>query len=160
MNPRLSSIAEIYRTNTGLFSMTLAGVTDEQARTRVASEVNAPAWIAGHLVGARTLVARLAGRSYEFPQAERFARGQPAGDPAELPSLAEISEHWRGVSEVILARFPELSDEDLDAEAEGKFPIEQPGVLGALAFLALHDSYHLGQLGYLRKVLGHPGVVG
>ena len=45
-------------------------------------------------------------------------------------------------------------------EPEGKFPIKQPGVLGALAFLALHDSYHLGQLGYLRKVLGHPGVVG
>jgi uncharacterized damage-inducible protein DinB len=29
-----------------------------------------------------------------------------------------------------------------------------------LAFFALHDSYHVGQLAYVRKTLGLPGVVG
>jgi hypothetical protein len=160
MNPRLSPVAEIYRVNTGLFPMALADLSDEQARTRPGPGANAPLWIASHLIGSRALVARLAGGSYEFRESDRFARGRPPGDPAELPSLAELSAHWQSVSEVVLARFPRLGDEDLDAEVEGRYPIEQPGVLGALAFLALHESYHLGQLGYLRKLLGLPGVVG
>jgi len=29
-----------------------------------------------------------------------------------------------------------------------------------LAFFALHDSYHVGQLGYIRKGLGYPGLTG
>ena len=29
-----------------------------------------------------------------------------------------------------------------------------------LAFLVMHDTYHVGQLGYVRKALGYEGVVG
>ena len=29
-----------------------------------------------------------------------------------------------------------------------------------IAFLAMHDTYHVGQLAYVRKALGLPGVVG
>jgi hypothetical protein len=33
-------------------------------------------------------------------------------------------------------------------------------VRGGLVFLAWHDSYHTGQMGYLRKWLGYEGLVG
>ena len=33
-------------------------------------------------------------------------------------------------------------------------------VADELAFFALHDSYHTGQLAYLRKALGYPGLAG
>jgi hypothetical protein len=29
-----------------------------------------------------------------------------------------------------------------------------------IAFMTMHDTYHVGQLGYVRKTLGLPGVVG
>jgi hypothetical protein len=29
-----------------------------------------------------------------------------------------------------------------------------------LAFFALHDAYHAGQLAYVRKGLGYPGLAG
>ena len=29
-----------------------------------------------------------------------------------------------------------------------------------IAFLVMHDTDHVGQLAYVRKALGHPGVVG
>jgi len=29
-----------------------------------------------------------------------------------------------------------------------------------LTFFALHDAYHVGQLAYIRKALGRPGLAG
>jgi hypothetical protein len=29
-----------------------------------------------------------------------------------------------------------------------------------LAFVALHDSYQVGQMAYIRKALGYPGLAG
>jgi uncharacterized damage-inducible protein DinB len=29
-----------------------------------------------------------------------------------------------------------------------------------LGFFALHDTYHVGQLAYIRKALGYPALVG
>jgi uncharacterized damage-inducible protein DinB len=31
---------------------------------------------------------------------------------------------------------------------------------GELAFFAMHDTYHVGQMAYIRKALGYPGLVG
>ena len=31
---------------------------------------------------------------------------------------------------------------------------------GYLAFLAFHESYHIGQLGWVRRRLGHAGIAG
>ena len=33
-------------------------------------------------------------------------------------------------------------------------------VADELAFFSLHDSYHVGQLAYVRKGLGYPGLAG
>jgi uncharacterized damage-inducible protein DinB len=33
-------------------------------------------------------------------------------------------------------------------------------VADELAFFAFHDSYHVGQLSYIRKSLGYPGLAG
>ncbi len=70
-----------------------------------------------------------------------------------------VAAAWRGVGERIAARLPLLTPAQLDAPAPGSFPGGDPSVLGALAFLSLHESYHLGQLGYLRRLLGREGVV-
>ena len=160
MNPRLTSVAHILRINTRIYHMTLDGLTDEQVRTRPAAGGNCALWIAGHATAARTLVARLCGEAYGFPLAEAFERGRKVTDPSALPPLVEITPHWNAVSKQILDRFEQLADADLDAEVEGEYPIEQPGLLGALSFLTMHDSYHLGQLGFLRTALGQPGVAG
>ena len=58
------------------------------------------------------------------------------------------------------ARFASLTEADLAAPANGK-PL--PGVTTVaeqLAFLAFHESYHVGQLAYIRKSLGHSAVAG
>jgi hypothetical protein len=160
MLPRLAPVATILRTNTRIYHLALDGLTDVQLRERPAPGANCALWIAGHALAARTLVARLAGGAYDFPAADLFARGRPAPDPADLPSASEIHDHWDAVAAVILEHFERLTDDELDAPVEGDYPVDLPGRLGALSFLALHDSYHLGQLGYLRSALGLPGFAG
>jgi uncharacterized damage-inducible protein DinB len=47
-----------------------------------------------------------------------------------------------------------VSAAELDAEAPYQFPISDPSVLGMTAFLVQHESYHIGQMAFLRKQLG------
>jgi hypothetical protein len=160
MNPRLTALAGIFQLNTRIYHLTLDGIEDAEARTRPAAAGNPALWIAGHATSHRAVVARLCGAPYRFPHAELFARGGSADDPAALPPLAEITRHWDEVSKQMLARFEQLGDAELDAAVEGSYPVELPGLMGALSFFAMHDSYHLGQLGFLRAALGRPGIAG
>ena len=53
-----------------------------------------------------------------------------------------------------------LTEADLASPARGK---QLPGartVGDQLAFLAFHESYHIGQLAYVRKALGHSAIAG
>jgi uncharacterized damage-inducible protein DinB len=36
--------------------------------------------------------------------------------------------------------------------------VSDPSRLGMIAFLTQHDSYHLGQLAFLRRQLGRPAM--
>lgn len=47
---------------------------------------------------------------------------------------------------------------ELDEPAPQRYPGGDPSVLGALAFLVQHDSYHLGQLALLRRAHGLPAM--
>ncbi len=49
-----------------------------------------------------------------------------------------------------------LTADDLDAPTAQGFPIPDGTAIDALAFLAQHDSYHLGQVSFLRRQLGLP----
>jgi len=49
----------------------------------------------------------------------------------------------------------DLEASDLERPAPHVFPIEGgESLLGCLAFLVQHDSYHLGQVAFLRRYLG------
>jgi len=157
MNPRVAGLANLYGINTRIFHMTLADLDDEHLRHQPVAGRNCPLWIAGHAVTSRVSVMRLTGADYDYPHADVFARGA-TNDPAGLPPLDEVIRHWDAVSEQMLARLAELDDAALDREAEGAFPGRDASVLGGLSFLAMHESYHLGQIGYLRTALGQKGI--
>jgi uncharacterized damage-inducible protein DinB len=57
-------------------------------------------------------------------------------------------------------RFEELTDADLAAKAPFQFPVDDDTILGVIAFMAMHESYHIGQLSAIRRQLGLPGLAG
>ncbi len=160
MHPPLAALAEIYKTNTGLLLLALSDVTEEHIIKRPTNTTNSMLFIAGHLATTRFKICGMAGLSVECPWGEIFARGAVLKDASEYPSIAEIKENWTSVTDKMIGRFSEITEQELKAKAPFDFPVEDNTILGGIAFLALHDSYHIGQLAYIRRLLSYSQLAG
>ena len=75
-----------------------------------------------------------------------------------LPPLAELRQLWLDASAQLDATLEGASSGQLGAPFDGRFPVGSPTALGAVTFLAQHESYHVGQMALLRKGLGYPAM--
>jgi len=143
--------------NDRLLAMNAAGLTEELAHRRPASGVASAAWILGHLVMTRRSMLKLLGQApAEDPVwTAHYARGG-AGASAHL-SWAEMLEVFGAIGQDLKAALESQEDWDrptLNPALGTEQPLEQ-----VLAFLFRHESYHLGQLGIIRKLHGLPGAI-
>ncbi len=158
MLPELQATAATFAFNDGMLDRLVADFTVPDWATRDACGHD-PRWIVGHLATYRRRALALLGAPLEPLDWEAaFVRGKGAADlPADL-DLGEVvaafhraheamAEHWDGLQAVHLAR-----------SAGRRLPDGSEDVGGAIRFLAWHETYHLGQLGLLRRLAGKPGV--
>jgi uncharacterized damage-inducible protein DinB len=158
MDPRVAPLAEILRLNTRLFRNCLDGLTDEQAAARPSLETNSAAFVAAHVADSRFVLLRLLGGDGTSPLAPYLAGARSIADVRQIPPLAEVHAAWTSVSHALRDRFEAVTAADLDAELAARYPVTDRTVLGAVTFLAQHDSYHVGQLALLRKHAGLPAM--
>ena len=96
----------------------------------------------------------------EFPKSKLFDYGVEPTDPSEYPSIEEIVAAWNDIAEKLKDQFEKAGDDIL----AGKPPFEVPGVdktvAGMVAFLQLHESYHVGQMAYINRLHGAGKLVG
>jgi hypothetical protein len=121
------------------------------------------AWQVGHLAFAQY---RLALERIRGPQpqdanliSEEFLRlfgrdSAPDPDPAKYPTPAEIRAVFDRVHEQVLGELRDLDESELDQ------PVQKPHrlvktKLGSLLWCAQHEAVHAGQIGLLRRQLGH-----
>jgi len=62
------------------------------------------------------------------------------------------------VTRDILERIAELLEGMLQGQSEQQLPTDDRTLLGAISFLLHHESYHIGQMGLLRRLLGYPSM--
>ena len=158
MDPRVVPLAEIYRLNTRLFHNCLIDVTEQQAGVRPTAATNSIAFIAAHVADTRFAIAGWLGAPLANPLADALGDARTIDDVRALPTLLEIRAAWDRASETIAARLTAMTATELDGPSPERFPAGGPTLLGALAFLAQHDSYHVGQLALLRKHAGLPAM--
>jgi len=151
--------AQLLELNLRLYGRALQGLDDEDAWRRPGPTSSPLLWVAGHLVRSRADLLRAIGGDWALSWGDRFGRGEAVGAPEEYPTLAEVWWEWRGVSAALLDRLPEVEEGVLSAPAPRRPPVEDSSLAGLVAFSVYHESYHVGQLGYLRKWLGRPGIV-
>jgi hypothetical protein len=117
--------------------------------------------VAGHLAASRAVLAQLLGLTEDTaPFGGVFNRGAPFDPAAVYPPLAEITALFAALGGRIRERGETIPDAALAAPAPFNLPIADKTILGGIAFLSLHESYHAGQLGYLRRLLGHGPTTG
>jgi uncharacterized damage-inducible protein DinB len=152
-------IATIFSFNEPFVYRALDGLTDEELWRAPSQHNNAMLWVAGHVAQTRASVLRFLGGTVDTGWGTLFDRGAARADSTHYPSKDEIERVMREVSPRLYAALRSLEDDVLTRPAT----IRVPGTktLGdELAFFALHDSYHVGQLAYIRKSLGYPGLAG
>jgi uncharacterized protein YndB with AHSA1/START domain/uncharacterized damage-inducible protein DinB len=157
--PQLQHPAQLIELNLRLYGRALDGVGEDEAWRRPGPSSSPLHWIAGHLVRSRADLLRALGGAWALDWGDRFARGEEVASPADYPSLDEVQWEWRGVSAALLDRLPDLDASFLASPAPRRLPVEDRSMAGLVSFSVYHESYHVGQLGYLRKWLGRPGLV-
>lgn len=159
MSTDFLNIAGIFKTNTGLFKKTTDGVPREKLWARPGDDSNPMLWIAGHLVVHRAKVLRLLGEEWSAPWEALFARGAKLADAGQYPVMEEIVKAWDDVSGRLAPSLTAASDEALGVPVSKGITLDGK-ISGQIAFLALHETYHVGQMAYLRKWLGCGQAVG
>jgi uncharacterized damage-inducible protein DinB len=161
-SPVAAPIAMIFSFNDDLVLRALEGLTQDELWKAPTDRNNAMIWVAGHVVQTRTRLLQLLDEPVDTGWGKLFDRGVPAptiGEARRYPSRKDIERVMRDVSLRLRAKLASLSDEYLAGPARMQLPGAKT-VADELAFFALHDSYHVGQLAYIRKGLGHPGLTG
>ena len=160
MNTEFALIARMFQTNAKVFEKALAGIPDEKWLACPHDSSNHLNWIAGHVIVMRSLVPRMLGQEWSAPWEKLYARGAKLESPEAYPSAAELRRAWHEVSDKLSATLANVSAESLERPApQPEFSLDGK-VSGAIATLSLHETYHVGQAGYLRKLLGYGQTVG
>jgi len=156
MDQRVVPFAALFELNTDLLLNCLDGISESEAHQCLAGGGNSIAFLASHLADTRHfLVARL-GSTVANPLARYLADARGIADIREWPTLDEIRSAWLGVSEHLQTALGSLTGSELEEANVHRFPLGDSTRLGMITFLAQHDSYHLGQVGFLRRQLGKP----
>ena len=132
------------------------GVTHQDSLFQPAPGGNCVNWVVGHIVASRNSVHKLLGLAPAWKEgADRYDRGsQPITDPADAEPLDIVLERFRASQTAVAGALEAADDADMSAAVDDGKP------LGAqLAFLAFHESYHVGQLGILRRLLGRDPAI-
>jgi uncharacterized damage-inducible protein DinB len=156
MESQVAPLAALYDLNTDLLLNCLDGLSDAEAQRRLEAGGNSITFLAGHLTDTRHfLVARL-GHTLANPLARYLADVRSIDDITEWPALDEIRSAWLAVSTHLQTVLAELTPGQLAEPNVHRFPLGDSSRLGLVAYLVQHDSYHLGQIGFIRRQLGKP----
>jgi uncharacterized damage-inducible protein DinB len=160
-DPRTLPLIATFRLDTRLLENCFDDLDEAQALHRPASadgeKLNNMAFLAAHLADARRYLANMLGPEVANPFPE-LADGTGIDDFPELPKVERLLAALREMGEVLDERLGAATAEQLDADAPIDFGTDDKSLLGGIAFLLHHESYHAGQLAYLRRLAGLPAM--
>jgi hypothetical protein len=148
--------------NDRLLGVATEGFSASDWRHRPEQGGNSAHWIVGHLARCRRDALRAAGDAIEAaPWEDLFADGKPCRDASGYPPVADLAREFREGGTRLAGRLGALTAEDGERALPGllakPLPTGRTTLGGLLDFLYFHETYHLGQLGYIRRLRGHKG---
>ncbi len=141
-----------------LYNNVLAGFTDDETNCRLHDNenINHVKYIAGHLLNSQYGLAKIVGMEPEVKWNDLFAvmGKSEAKDDFSYPDIEEIKAEWNEMYEQVRAGLSKLSAEDLSKKAPAPFDNIANSVGELWTFINHHTSYHIGQIGILRRGFG------
>ena len=160
MSTDLQTVTNQFKFNNRIYERTIQGIPAEEWLIQPSQESNHLLWVVAHAAVTRAVGVRLLGGQWSAPWQNLFTRGQDRVGNSQYPAVAEVQQAWKEISGKLLAALPGASAELMGKAVEKGKPTVDGTVGGTVAFLCLHESYHLGQMGFIRKWLGHGQALG
>ena len=141
----------------------LSGVSHEESLINPQPGGSCLNWVLGHLTRSRNRALGLVGQKPMFAN-EEFDSYDDNGGKQFRPDTAidfdELKGRFKALQEPLVNGLNAMSREAMDRPA----PVSPTGnpnetVGSLLAALVFHESYHAGQTGILRRIVGRPGVI-
>jgi uncharacterized damage-inducible protein DinB len=156
----IEAAAQNYRYNSKFLTGTVKDLSEEEWHRRPTDTMNDVAWIVGHVIWARKALLSRLGTEWSQPWLSLFARGTKLSDAASCPSPETLMAAWTESSGVLAHAMENVSEEVVLQPATSGPPSADGKVSGIVNFLAIHETYHIGQVSYLRCWMGHKGMMG
>jgi len=140
----------------------LADVTDDDAAVWPEPAGNAIAWIAGHMMYVRQAFAGAFGKG-PFLSPEMtvlFKRGNKPTSDTVLPKLSELRPVFESSHAALVEVVTGLDEETLAKKAPFSPGGDPNETVGSLTLkIVVHEAYHAGQLGVVRRLVGKAGAI-
>ncbi|HWT64710.1 MAG TPA: DinB family protein [Terracidiphilus sp.] len=159
VSPLIAAAAGEFHYNTGCLQRAVDGLSTEQWLTRP-DKGNHVAFIVGHVLWARRALVTRVGATWDYPGLEVFARGARLDPAASYPTPESLLAGWQQSESVLASALNHLTPDALAAPAPPGPPSPDGKLSGFIGVLAWHETYHLGQIAYLRCWLGQPPLFG
>jgi hypothetical protein len=153
MDPQCMPLYTIAELNSRLFTNCFDGMNHMLTAGRISDDTSSFLFVASHLVDARAYLVTLAGGDASHPLVEQLRSVESIDALTVPPGINDLHSAWQDLSSTLLRQLPMLVQPDLRRESPDPMPIVDQSVLGAIAFMLQHESYHLGQLAMLKKHL-------
>jgi len=160
METDLANIEGMFKTNTDIIKKAIEGIAPEKWFLKPGNDSNHLMWIAGHLVVSRGAALKSLGGEWVVPWSSLYTRGAKLEAPEQYPEIEVIRNGWDDVSAKLLTVLPHATADLLERPAPKGPPSFDGKIRGLVAFLAFHETYHVGQVTYLKKWLGYGQSVG
>ena len=153
-------LSVIFSVSDNFINRSIAGLAEDDLWYRPTDQSNPIFWLLGHVVHTRGAVLRILGDDFRTGWGDKFQRGASLMDRSSYPGFDEIERVRAEAGSRLVTRLATVTDDYLGREATGHALPNCKLVADQIAFLGLHEAYHVGQMAYLRKMLGHTSIVG
>lgn len=155
----LAALGTRLRFNENVLEAATKDFTEEDWLRRLESGTSHALWLCGHVAVMRRGFLRALGKELASVAWEpAFGRGSQPGDGLAGITPQALKEDFRATGEALAARLADMSDEEAQRPYPRKLPDGSTTLEGAAHFFYWHETYHLGQLGILRRACGKPGI--
>ncbi len=142
-----------FELQTATFRKTIEGITEEAANTKSHAKTNSIKWVAGHIANTRTvIIGLLTGVNPNPDYIKFFGRGSTGNVDSSFPTMQQILDKWDETAPLLSQAIESASTETLMAKPPIQTSIPDETMLGMLAYMALHEAHHLGQLSVLKNI--------
>lgn len=147
--------AEEFRYNNNSTMKFVSDLSHDDWLKQPQGAANHVAWIVGHIIWARTAVLARLGSKWSAPWLGMFARGEKVDGTAPYPSPEVLMAAWQEVATALESALENASEDIVSQPAAKPGPPSADGKMsGTIRFLSWHETYHVGQISYVRCLLG------